>query len=85
MQKDEIGHPLHTIYKINSKWIKVLNVRNRDFLSGPVVKTPPSKTRGVGLIPGGETKIPHATKIEKINKIKDKFLELLVESRGKTL
>ena len=85
MQKDEIGHPLHTIYKINSKWIIILNVRNRDFLSGPVVKTPPSKARGVGLIPGGGTKIPHATKIEKINKIKDKFLELLVESRGKTL
>ena len=32
----------------------------RDFPSGPVVKNPPSNAGDAGLIPGRETKIPHA-------------------------
>ena len=32
-----------------------------DFPGGPVVKTPPSTAGGAGLIPGWESKIPHAT------------------------
>ena len=32
----------------------------RDFPGGPVVKNPPSNAGDVGLIPGWETKIPHA-------------------------
>ena len=33
----------------------------RDFPAGPVVKTLPSNTKGVSLIPGQGTKIPHAS------------------------
>ena len=33
----------------------------RDFSGGPMIKTWPSNARGVGLIPGGEAKIPHAS------------------------
>ena len=33
----------------------------RDFLRGPVVKTLPTNVGGVGLIPGHEAKIPHAS------------------------
>ena len=32
------------------------------FTGGPVVKNPSSSTRGMGLIPGQETKILHATR-----------------------
>ena len=32
------------------------------FTGGPVVKNPPSSARGVGLIPGQETKILRATR-----------------------
>ena len=35
---------------------------HRDFPGGPVVKTPPSGAGGVGLIPGGGAKIPHAAR-----------------------
>ena len=31
-----------------------------DFSGGPAVKKPPSNTGDAGLIPGRETKIPHA-------------------------
>ena len=34
----------------------------RDFPHGPVVKTPPSNSEGVGSIPGRGAKIPHALK-----------------------
>ena len=33
----------------------------RDFPAGPVVETLPSNTKGVSLIPGQGTKIPHAS------------------------
>ena len=33
----------------------------RDTPGGPVVKNPPSKAGDVGSIPGGGSKIPHAT------------------------
>ena len=36
-----------------------------DFPGGPVGKTLPSSTRGVGLIPGRGAKIPHATRGQK--------------------
>ena len=32
-----------------------------DFPDGPVVKTLPTNVGGVGLIPGHEAKIPHAS------------------------
>ena len=32
-----------------------------DFPGGPVVRTSPSNAGGVGLIPGGRAKIPHAS------------------------
>ena len=37
-------------------------LQKRDFPSGPVVKTLPFPCRGVGLIPGWGTKIPHVAK-----------------------
>ena len=37
------------------------NYNSRDLSGGPLVKTLPSNARGVGLIPGWETKIPHAS------------------------
>ena len=39
-------------------WSK--EVPSSDFSGGPVVKTSPSTAGGVGSIPGGRTKIPHA-------------------------
>ena len=38
-----------------------LRYLKRDFLGGPVVKNPPSNAGDAGSIPGGGTKIPHAT------------------------
>ena len=38
---------------------------SRDFLSGPVVKTPPFTAGGTGSIPGRGTKIPHACGVAK--------------------
>ena len=38
-----------------------------DFPGGPVLKTLPFNS-GVGSIPGGETKIPHASQPKKQNK-----------------
>lgn len=35
-------------------------ISERDFSGGPVVKAPPSNVGGAGLIPGRETKVPHA-------------------------
>ena len=34
--------------------------KGRDFLGSPVVKTLPSNAGGMDMIPGRETKIPHA-------------------------
>ena len=34
----------------------------KNFLSYPVVKTPPSTTGGMASIPGKQTRIPYATK-----------------------
>ena len=34
---------------------------SRDFPAGPVVMTSPFNAEGAGSIPGGETKIPHAS------------------------
>ena len=34
----------------------------RDFPDGPVVKTLPSSAGGAGSIPGGGTRIPHASR-----------------------
>ena len=34
---------------------------SRDFPGSPVVKTSPSNAEGAGSIPGGRTKIPHAS------------------------
>ena len=34
--------------------------RSWDFPGGPVIKNLPSNTGNMGLIPGGETKIPNA-------------------------
>ena len=39
-----------------------------DFPGGPVVKTSPSKARGVGLIPGWGTKSPQALQPKNQNK-----------------
>ena len=41
------------------------NRHGRDFSSGPVVKTPPSKAGSMGLIPSGGTKVPHAMEYSK--------------------
>ena len=38
----------------------ILRVTGKDFPGGPVVKTLPFNARGVGSIPSGGTKIPHA-------------------------
>ena len=40
--------------------VSILRVVGKDFPDGPVVKTLPFNARGVGSIPGGRTKIPHA-------------------------
>ena len=42
-----------------------LERRMRDFPGGPVVKNPSSSAGDVGLIPGWEIKIQHATTMEK--------------------
>ena len=39
----------------------ILNATIGDFPVGPVVKTSPSKARGMGLTPDGEAKILHAS------------------------
>ena len=36
-------------------------IDNWDFPGGPMVKNPPSNARDVDSIPGGVTKIPHAS------------------------
>ena len=46
----------------NRKKGKLKNGRVRDFPGGPVVETLHSNAGGVGSIPGGETKIPHASR-----------------------
>ena len=38
-----------------------LKSKSRDFPGGPVIKTSPSSTGGVGSIPGWGVKIPHAS------------------------
>ena len=38
-----------------------LNLEERDFPGGPVVKTSPSNADGAGSIPGQGAKIPHAS------------------------
>ena len=43
----------------------------RDFPGSPVVKTPSFHWRGVGSIPGWETKIPHAARCRQKKKIRD--------------
>ena len=48
----EFGIDRYTLLYL--KWI------TRDFLSSPVVKSPPSSTGGVGSSPGRRTKIPRA-------------------------
>ena len=40
---------------------KCLKENNRVFSGAPVFKKPPCNTGGLGLIPGGGTKIPQAT------------------------
>ena len=52
-------------YRLMNSVLKVTYVR--DFPGGPVVKTSPSKARGMGLIPGQGTKIPHALWLENQN------------------
>ena len=46
----------------NRKKGKLKNGRVRDFPGGPVVETLHSNAGGVGSIPGGGTKIPHASR-----------------------
>ena len=42
-------------------WTKAKQEHFQGFPGGPVVKNPPSSAGDVRLIPGWETKIPHAT------------------------
>ena len=35
--------------------------QKRDFPGGPIIKTSPSNTEGIGSIPGGGTNMPHGT------------------------
>ena len=53
------------------------NVFRWDFLGGPVVKTLPSNTGAVGLIPGRGAKIPHASQPKKQQKQKHKTEAIL--------
>ena len=46
-----------------------------DFLGGPVVRTSPSNAGGVGLIPGGRAKIPHASQPKKKRKEKNQNIK----------
>ena len=42
-------------------------MNQRDFPGGPMVKTLPSNAGGMGLIPGGGAKIPHASRPQNQN------------------
>ena len=48
--------------------------KSRDFPGGPVVNNPPSDARGVSLIPGQGTKIPHGQKTKTKQKTKNIYI-----------
>ena len=48
-------------YVQKMEYYSELKRNEREFPGGPVVKNPPSNAGDVGSIPGGGTKIPHAT------------------------
>ena len=58
-------------HKVISLQLKLINYLiifkklSKDFPGSPGVKTPPSNARGMGLIPGGGTKSPHALRPKK--------------------
>ena len=52
------GLPEHSDIYLHSRWN--IKIGERDFPSGPVVKSPPSNAGFAGSIPGQGTKIPHA-------------------------
>ena len=59
----EVGHSIQQgQVKLWGKYITT-----GDFPRGPVLKTLPFNSGGMGSIPGGETKIPHASQPKKQN------------------
>ena len=60
------------------------NKRGRDFLGGPVVKTPPSNAGGTGSVPCQGAKIPHASwpKTKTLNK-SNKFNKVFLKKKKK--
>ena len=59
---DILNQKCIVLSKINQKILLLSSIKNEstgDFSGGPVVKTPCFHSRGMGLIPGQGTKIPH--------------------------
>ena len=71
------AHPLHPYALLppvqetsQCCWI---DLKNRDFPGGPVVKNSPSIARGESLIPGQGAKIPHTSRPKKQKQYCNKF------------
>jgi len=58
--KNKVRH-LHYRRKASCQAYTTVNQKKGGFPGGPVVKTLPSNAGGVGVIPGQEAKIPHAS------------------------